>query len=367
MAKPKIKAQIKNSTAALKQIMQEGLEEIAQNMVSQILTSWRNLPNSKRLEAIKDVKPQGIAAYKDKLLNAFAVIAADSINQARREVPKKRNVRLAFNDEGLQFGEFENLPPVIRARIKAQLDLLSTTQVADLEKALYFQYGSEVLDPEIAEAALSSELISAAEDYIGGNSIQGGASATAAQIVNEARLAFFSDNEVADEIDAYEFVNEDPVSPICQDLAGTVFAKDDPNLHKYWPPLHFNCKSWISTILKGDLGNKEIDDLTPSKSSLNDFVQFSEQVMGDVIMFKHIENPPAGNLQTIIISKDIAKTKQEAEAIAKDFGASELSVDETDSSFRFRQRDPKDFIEGSFKTFQTPKNGVSLVYGKLKT
>lgn len=281
MAKLKTKQDIKDGTVALKQIMQENLAEISDNMIAQVLKNWRNLTQSQRFNAIKDVKAQGILSYKNALLSAYAVIASDAINKARKEVPKKRNVRLAeLDEESLRLGEFDSLPADIQRRLKSMLDLLTGTQVSDLEKAVYFQFNSSV-DTTDDEAVLNKDLSDSADEYIESASIQGAASANAGQIINEARLAFFQDDSVSEEIEAYEFVNADPVSPICTDLAGTVFAKDDPNLNRYWPPLHFNCKSYIVPILNGNLGKKEITSLEPSKASLNDYVQLSELKSGD--------------------------------------------------------------------------------------
>lgn len=283
--KTSVKQTIREARKALRLIMQEGLADIAQAMVQQIMANYRKLPESRMLEAINGVQASGVNAYREKLLNALAVIAAEAIEQARREVPKKRNVRLSFDDESLKLGEFENLPPAIRNRISVQLKLLIGTQISDLEKAIYFQYASSAQSTDSEELILK-DLTESGAQYIEGMSVAGAASASSSQIVNEARLAFFTDDDVSDEIEAYEFVNEDPNSPICQDLAGTVFAKDDPNLNRYWPPLHFNCDSWIRPILKGNLGKKEISSFQPSKLSLEKHIQFSENACIDLHLVK---------------------------------------------------------------------------------
>jgi hypothetical protein len=71
-------------------------------------------------------------------------------------------------------------------------------------------------------------------------------------------------------------------------------------------------------------------------------------------------------LQTIIVSKDIAKNSTEAKKIAEKFGVIK-KVEEKENTFRFRQRDPGLFVDKSFKTFKVPgKPGVSLVFGTLK-
>lgn len=277
MAKDTTRIDIKDASKALQAIMQEGLVSISSAMIDQVMKNWRNATPSQRFTAIKGITPSGANEYKKKLLNAYAVIAADAIKKARKAVPKAKSVRLSEIDENaLQLGEFDSLPSDVQKRLKAMLDLLVDTQVSDLEKQVFFQYTSSV-DTTDTEAVLFNDLEVQAGEYIEGASIRAGSEVNAATIINEARLAFFQDDDVTKEIEAYEFVNGDPVSPICQDLAGTVFSKDDPNLNRYWPPLHFNCKSYIAPILNGNLGNREITPLKASTKKIDDSVQFSER------------------------------------------------------------------------------------------
>lgn len=278
MAKQTTRADIKESTVALKAIMQENLSGIAQAMIEQVMNNYAKATPSQQLNATKGVKAKGINFYKEALLNAYAVIAANAIKRARYEVPKASKIRLSeINEDALLLGEFDSLPVEVQKRLKAMLDLLTGTQIADLEKQVFFQFNSSVVSTDSA-SLIAKDLQEAALDYVDGQAVAAAAGANSAQIINEARLAFFADTDVSEEIEAYEFVNGDPISPICQDLAGTVFAKDDPNLNRYWPPLHFNCKSYIVPILKGNLGNKEIESLEPSTKKIADSVQLSEQI-----------------------------------------------------------------------------------------
>lgn len=275
--RPKVKQDIKDATVALREIMRENLASIAGAMIAQVMTAYRNLPESQRYNAIKDVSAKGVNGYKESMLSALSVVAYDAIQKARKEVPSKQNVRLAEIDEAaIQLGEFDKLPPDMQKRIKSMLNLLIGTQISDLEKSVFFQYASSV-DSTDSESIIKKDLEDSAADFIGGPSVNGGAGAYASQVINEARQAFFLDDEVAQEVEAFQFINEDPVSPICQDLAGTIFSKDDPGLNRYWPPLHFNCKSWISPILVGNLKGREIVDLKPSNTKLENSIQFSEQ------------------------------------------------------------------------------------------
>lgn len=69
-------------------------------------------------------------------------------------------------------------------------------------------------------------------------------------------------------------------------------------------------------------------------------------------------------VQTLIFSKE-KFSKEAAVSWAKDHDFRSDKVDETEDSFRFRQRDPNDFKEGSFRTIEL-SSGIQAVIGKLK-
>lgn len=278
MGKSTVRRQIQQGTLALKKLMQDHLSEIGQNMVDQIMSKLDRLPESQRFKAI-EVEPVGQQSYREALLAALAVIAYDSIKEVRREVPGAKNVKLAGDEERLLLGEFEELPASVRNKIFKLYQILYTTQLADLEKAISFQFAHSV-DSTDSMALIRADLEDAAFEYTTGNRISAGAASMAAQVVNETRNSFFETEEALEQIEAFQFVNGDPVSAICQDLAGTIFAADDPNRFRYTPPLHFNCKSYIVPILKGNLRGREIVPFQPSTKELEATIQFSEVVCG---------------------------------------------------------------------------------------
>ncbi len=276
MAKPNVRKQITEAKVALREVMATQLMGIKDSMVEQIISKLHRLPESKRFEAINGIEPRGVRSFSDALLSSLAVVAYESLKQARLEVPKKAKTKLAdWNEQALRLGEWEKLPAGLRARLSKLNQLLVTTQLADLEKALYFQFGHSV-DSTDSIDTIEADLNEAGEDYIDGNAIESGAGTVAAQTINESRVAFFFDDEVLEEIEAFEFVNGDPVSEVCTDLAGSIFDKNDQAAFRYQPPLHWNCKSYIVPILMGDLGNREITGLKPSTKKIEDTIQFTE-------------------------------------------------------------------------------------------
>ena len=267
---PKItpRQQIKEGAKTLKQLMIAKLGVIIENMIAQMMRSYRTTIPSQRLSAIKDIQPTGIADYKATLIEALSALANDAIEQARKEVPKASKVKLA---------EFDQLTPELQKILKTRTELLVGKQVADIKSVLDFAYTGNLLTTD-SEAILTADIEGAAEDFLTCASVTAGAEITASTVIADARDAFFFDSDVLEEIDAFEFVNEDPQTPICIDLAGTIFDKNDPELFRYTPPLHWGCKSWIRPILKGELGDREVTDLRPSTSKLEASIQFSEEV-----------------------------------------------------------------------------------------
>ena len=69
--------------------------------------------------------------------------------------------------------------------------------------------------------------------------------------------------------------------------------------------------------------------------------------------------------QTLILSKSRFKTSSAARAWLERNGFAHSKIDETETSFRFRQREPGDFKPGSMRTIQLTK-GVSAVIGRAK-
>jgi len=73
------------------------------------------------------------------------------------------------------------------------------------------------------------------------------------------------------------------------------------------------------------------------------------------------------NLQTIIVSKQIASTRKAAEKLARPYANRIYTSRATDSSWMFRQRPSSDFVNNSCRSFPLPSEpGIVLVYGKLK-
>lgn len=289
---------LRESEKAVLDVMQSNLAFIGDGLIKKIMAKERGLTNSTKLDAVKGITAPGLNKYKADLLDVLTVIAYETLRHTKKEVPKAKFKLSEINYNSIHFVEnpsakklkgkavknkkietmWKKLPPNVRRRIKLQQELLAKTQLADLEKAIYFQFGSSVERQE-ALSVLENDMKDKALDFIEGPSVRAGGNLTAHQAISEARSSFFTDKEVEKEIEAFEFINEYPVNrtPICEELNGRIFAKDDPDRFKFTPPLHFNCRSLIIPIPNGKLKNRKIEKLK-IKPANEKYLQFSEKL-----------------------------------------------------------------------------------------
>lgn len=269
------RAQITEAAGIFEQIMRENLSAMAEDFVAQIMSKARRLPEGQWGSIPNGLSLRGVNAYKETMLTAMAVVASDALTRARKEVPKAAKVKLAECDEAaILLGEWEKLPAKIRKRLGEQHKLLIDSQIGDVQKSIVWQFSHSHASTD-SLSVLENDISAAAKDYIA-SSVHAASGLVGAQVVNEVRNAFFLEDEVLDQLDAFQFVNDDPVTAICENLAGQYFPKDDPNLERYTPPLHWNCKSWLRPVLKGNVPKDEkIRPLNPPASAVKG-IQFSE-------------------------------------------------------------------------------------------
>lgn len=275
--KTNARKQIKEGAKALHQLMYDGLKPIAQDLISQVMAKARRSNPSEMHKVIKKVKPKGVNEYKSNILDAVSLLAHDAINQVRKEIPKAKNVKLA---------DFESLPAELQRKLKLNADLLTDAQIQSIVDAVNFGYFHNY-DSTDSMDQLEADLQDAVNEFLDGTSLDAGSVLTASTTVSTSRDTFFDDPAVQEQLDALQFLNGDPVTEICTELDGTIFAANDPDRFRFTPPLHWNCKSYIVPILAGDLGDGEIEKLGQgiSKSTI-DSIQFDD-ILKDQIRLIH--------------------------------------------------------------------------------
>jgi hypothetical protein len=258
------KTQWKNNKDSTLEVMQEGLNTLLELYKTQIQSKYKNATPAARQSLGLQLEPRGVSNYKAALREELARVAAQALAGARKETPKAKNVKLSeiIKLAAPRGGYFEALPPNVKRLVKTQADLIAENQASDMNKIVSFQYQSSQASTEdidqilldIDEAVLPVIEGSTAK----GTSIDAAAGNAVSQITNQARLEWFFEPEVLDTIESFTFYNEDPVSEICQELDGTTWAVNDPDLDRYSPPLHHNCKSRLVPNEKGADKNPKI-------------------------------------------------------------------------------------------------------------
>lgn len=255
LADPKYVKQFNQHKADLKSLMQASLKEMFSNLKELLKKRYKSLKGSDKILTAKGVEMPGLLNYKAKLRDQLSVLAVASIASARKQVPSKKNVKLSES--------YDSLPSSVRKLIDTQASLVAETQASDIEKQVFFTFTSSATTSEDIDAILN-DVDEKVEPSLEGSTAEGmsldvAAGDAVAHVAQQASLSFLFDDEVLEDIESFTFVNEDPVSEICSELAGTTFAPGDPDLDRYTPPLHHNCKSRLVPNLKGDSENPEID------------------------------------------------------------------------------------------------------------
>lgn len=250
----------------IKALMQKNLTALLDTTVKKIRSEWNKVPKSSRIQIGSNLDIAtlpGMAAYRKELREALAEIANYGLMEARKETGAK-SVKLS---ESIQLkapegGYYAALPPRIRKIIEESAKLGVETQAADLNKIVAFQFNSSAGSSDDLDAVINDVVTSASQTIEGGTargmSVDAAAGNAIAQTLNQARLDFFFEPDVLDTIESFTFVNEDPISEICQELDGTTWAVGDPEIDRYSPPLHHNCKSRLYPNMKSDSGNPAI-------------------------------------------------------------------------------------------------------------
>lgn len=257
------RALIRESRKEIRSLMQANLLGISEKIINQIMANYKSLPDSRKINATNKLNIPAGQNYKLQLREALSVIARESIELAKEEVPSN-----------IKFAEYDKLPPAIRRYLEARAQLYVATQIGEISKKISFNFSDAILQTDSPDQVMGA-MTAAATAYVEGPAVAGGSAKVAADSVNYARKQYFEDPEVNDQIEAFQYVNIEPVSDICKDLAGHVFRKDDPELDRYTPPFHFNA------VLEGEFvttstGKKKIEDVVVGDMVLTHTDTFQE-------------------------------------------------------------------------------------------
>lgn len=225
----KVPTMIQDKADQLSQLYQKNLSALAKDMITQIRRHWTQAKGSD-LFSLPSLEVN-TESYKKELTDKLEEIYSSSSAEVIEELPKK-NVSLA------------DLPmkPTAKARLQTDADLILETQIQDMKKALSLSYNQNV---EAAKSVqeLDSILNEAADKFVTGPVSNTGSLIISSKTVNDARKDFFKEN--TEGVVSFTWINGDPVSEICQWLDGRTLPAGHPDVDRYWPPLHHNCKTYV--------------------------------------------------------------------------------------------------------------------------
>lgn len=271
-----------NSAKKISDVIRTSLEFSGNKFINDTMNRAKQLPDSKKQEATTGVKVGGSRKFRDGLKGPLSEAAALAIDMARKEIPAKKDVELKTNEKDLirlsekygdiseiRFTEFSQLPAYIQVLIGKQAQLIAEQSLNEMISKLSFTYSSIDLKSKDANVIMQNmqenlkEFIESPQVVIKGENV-------AALMVNEGRGSFFFDDDVLESVHSFTFMNYDPKSPICTELAGRTFNTNDAESLRYSPPLHHNCKSFLRANLKTSKGidKLEVTTLSPSAKAI---------------------------------------------------------------------------------------------------
>lgn len=222
-------AVINENAEKIRSDIRTGLSDLAQSMKKKVLEQWEkgdaekfNVPDLKTVPGVEEYQ----AKISEDLSSAYNSAQA----QVSKEIPGT-TIKLA-----------EDLKKIAAARLKADVSNLTDVQIQDLAKTISLTYGQNIAAAQTAEE-LASILDEAIQKFIDGPVSTTGADIIASKTVNDSRRDFFKEN--TEKVVSFTWVNGDPVSDICQWLDGKTLPADHPDVDRYWPPLHHNCKTYV--------------------------------------------------------------------------------------------------------------------------
>ena len=237
-------------------------------MIDKVRTHLDRSKGSQKLKISKDklMKVPGILKYKKELKENLSKIYNDSIERVQKETPSS-----------MKLNESAKLDQRARTRVNTDVQNAIDVQIDDLAKAISLQYAMSVESTDSTD--IIAQDIKEASDKPIQRAVTTGALIQASKTVNDGRRDFFG--EFKEEIESFTWINNSPVSEICKHLSGRTIPADHPDVERYWPPLHHNCKTYVVANTATTRNNPETQNgFSPPKTALSS-ITLSECGCGD--------------------------------------------------------------------------------------
>lgn len=273
-----VESKIDKDAEALKKIMIDNLNGFRDQIVSQSGNHWKGSSESKKVKAPK-YKLNGLNKYKSELTEELSRQYNTSVNQARNENRRFKNIKLSETEFRIKLAEKDKLNTKAKNRISGLVESLVTAHTADLEKVGSLQYAQRAESTDSLDD-FSQGIKDQIDKTIKGPMTTAGSIINASTMTNMGRKDFFGEMIKTGEVESFTWVNSSPVSEICKGLNGTTLPSDHPDVNKYWPPLHHNCKTYVVANTSTTKDNPEPQNgFTPTKTQAAS-ITLSEAALG---------------------------------------------------------------------------------------
>lgn len=256
---------IRKSEKQLQDIFSEGLSKYADQLIARMMKKDSLSAASK---AARDVP----TPYLNKVLNQMARMYKEAQGQVEEETGTLLHLCRLTHATDMRFADADDLPPAIKKKLEQRAQFLLDTQYADTEKAIGLAWQAN-LDGAPTDAVLEQDLNDAKDKFIAGPVVNVGPSVLSAEVVNGARLDAGKELEAEDLVESYTYVaiDDEKTTDICLELNGHTFEAGDPNIDRFGPPQHHNCRSHYDINMKSFRDNPDVTkggvDLSPEAKS----------------------------------------------------------------------------------------------------
>ena len=263
-----VKRSIEVGGESISKLMQDNLENFRAQMVGQAKSHWVKSNSANKVAPPKKYSIKGIKQYRDQMIEEFAAIYNKGVAQAKNENRRLRNIKLSETESRIMLSEKDKLNRKAKVRIAGIVDELIKANLADIEKNVNLQYSQSAESTDSANQ-LETDMNEASDKSVSGATVTTGGLLNASTMINQGRKDFFDLAKESGEIESFTWVNPSPVAEICKGLNGTTMKADSPDVDRYWPPLHHNCKTYVVANSARETERENLDvqtTFTPTKT-----------------------------------------------------------------------------------------------------
>lgn len=242
---------IARNAEKLEAMLRASLTERSDKMISKMVNIVKKEGAKGRTAALAVTMPDG-NKFKADIRGFVGEIGQKALSKVLKELGTTRD-QINLDEE-----DYKDLPNKSKKFLNPETALFADFLDSDMEKVILFSF-NDIFDETDSPAAIEQKLVTQRNKYLGTGAVRTASVNMTSKTTNSIRNDVFSAPDVLEDIESFVFTNPAPKSPICQNLAGRVFSKEEYATTPFLPPLHHNCKSFIRAQTEGKRGNKPVD------------------------------------------------------------------------------------------------------------